>query len=564
MLHTPKLSFVGLTTGIFFLLLSFTSMVARAQEATPLPTPTPSEEERRLLEEKRLTELQRDIELAKKAIRDAQPQPSATPTPTPAPTPPAPTATPLAGDTTLENVRLEAEMVSYKALSEAAALISDEIKKKAVRVEPDEAKKQTTTTNAKNIAIYDAQIIKDWRFYRALRPAFRGQIVDIKRQYKALLCEDPRIKADVNPVFLKDYCAPHDPNLDVMTAVAGVQTAFAAGTNLVKSFVDLAALFRTDTKIQGLAFTIDESAFVAELFRALKNDYGADSINLYYPEVFPPRLNESSETVTIIGDLYLYKTEADETIKRKNAKREELEKKLKEPNAKKVKAEEELAPLKKMNERLTYLKANLEPTKKDPVVHKKIRAEIWSLRAKIAELLKLHATFNETLDAALDAKVKKLEGDIKKLQDEEIGPREMLVKEINEDVKKLTALNERFLAFVAEFVKVDANGVNALALFIRAEDIDQIMGGEGGKDSYWLEIKSVTAGGNNRVRKNLLRYFTGPKVDHSGGVVVEYTLYKTSGAVVYSDKLSVYEGYVEPKRIRGPKSKTEAFVDRVK
>jgi hypothetical protein len=361
----------------------------------------------------------------------------------------------------------------------------------------------------------------------------------------------------------KKYCVKPDPNKDVFTGIAVAQTALAAGTNLVKSFVDLAALFRSDTKIQGLAFTIDESALVAELFRALKNDYGDSTpINLYYPEVFPPRVKESSETVTLIGDLYLYKAEADDVIKKKNASKEELDKKVTELKTKKGKFEEEQANLKRMNERLVNLEANLETTK-DPTVRKKIRAEIAGLRAELSKLLKPDVTYNETVDEALNKRLKKLEGDIKELQEKELGPLEAKVKGINEDVKKLTGLNERFLAFVAEFVKVDSNGVNALALFIKAEDIDNAMKGD---DSYWLEIKSVTAGGNNRIRKNLFRYFTGPKVDHSGGVVVEYTLYRKSGAVVYSDKLSVYEGYVEPKKIRGKRTKADdqkPFVDRV-
>jgi len=565
MTHLPRTGFTRFMTILFFLVFSLAAVgAAKAQESTASPSPTPSEEERRLLEEKRLIELQRDIELAKKAIRDAQPQPTATPTPTPASTPPAPSSTPLSGEATLENVRLESEMVAYKALSEAAARISGEIKDKAVRNVADEADDQKIiVTSAKNIAIYDAQVVKDWRFYRALRPAFEGHIIDIKGQYKALLCQDARIRADVSALFIKTHCTPHGPGRSAMLAVAGVQTAFAAGTNLVKSFVDLAALFRSDTKIQGLAFTVDESAFVAELFRALKNDYGKNEINLYYPEVFPPRLDESSNTVTLIGDLYLYKTEADEVIKRKNTQKEELEKKLKEFNAKKGKLEEELGPLKKMHERLTLLQANLNQVK-DSEVRRKIRSEMRLIRVKLAELLKPDTTFNQTLDEALAEKVKKLEADIKALQENEIAGRETQVKEINEDVKKMTVLNDRFLAFVAEFVKVDSNGINSLALFIRAEDIDRIMGGD---DSYWLEIKSVTAGGNNRVRKNLIRYITGPKIDHSGGVVVEYTLYRKSGAVVYSDKLSVYEGYVEPKRIRGARGEEKAkaaFEDSVK
>src|SRR5581483_1671556 len=85
-----------------------------------------------------------------------------------------------------------------------------------------------------------------------------------------------------------------------------------------------------------------------------------------------------------------------------------------------------------------------------------------------------------------------------------------------------------------------------LALLVRSEDIDNAMREE---TSYWVEIQSVTAGGNNRTQKNLLRYFSGPKIDHSGGVVVEYALYNKAGQVIYSDKVSCYEGYVEPKKI---------------
>jgi len=33
-------------------------------------------------------------------------------------------------------------------------------------------------------------------------------------------------------------------------------------------------------------------------------------------------------------------------------------------------------------------------------------------------------------------------------------------------------------------------------------------------------------------------------------VVAEYTLYDTTGAVVLSDKIAYYEGYVQPKHIK--------------
>lgn len=546
-LQTVLMSPIIIVSLMLFVALAGPSV--RAQDATPSPTPT--EEEQRLQEQKRLLELQRDIELAKKAIRDAQPAPEAKATP------PAPTATPLSGEATLENVKLESEMVSYNALSAAADLISKEIKSKTDFVIDNQP------GHAKNIAIYDAQIVKDWRFYKALYPAFKDQIDDIRKEYESLLCHESSIKKDVDRRFLNsEYCT--DPNRDVRIPVPGFQSAFAAGTNLLKSFVDLAALFRTDTKIQGLAFTVDENAFVAELFRAIKNDYDDVKINLYYPEVFPPRVKDSSETVTVIGDLYIYKSQADLVIKKKNAQKEDLAKQIAESLKKKAKLEQEQGTLKKLNERLRNLEANLKTTR-NQAVSKKIKAEIASIRTELSGLIKPDVTLNETLDHALARKFEQLKDDIKKVTDDELTPKEAEVEDLEGDVKRLTSLNERFLAFVAEFVKVDSNGVNALALFVKSEDIENAM-----KDaeSYWLEIKSVSAGGNNRIRKNLLRYLTGPKIDHSGGVIVEYTLYEKSGAVVYSDKLSIYKGYFEPKEIRGPKGndldKKKGLMDIVK
>ena len=180
MKHFVRTSLIAFLISGFLVLFANSSMSVRAQNTSPSATPTPTEEELRLQEQKRILELQRDIELAKKSIREAQP------TPEPKATPPAPTATPLAGEATLENLKLEAEMISYMALSAAAARISSEIKSKANHVATD-----GSTIQAKNIAIYDAQVIKDWRFYQALFPAFKGQIDDIREQYRSLLCKGP-------------------------------------------------------------------------------------------------------------------------------------------------------------------------------------------------------------------------------------------------------------------------------------------------------------------------------------------------------------------------------------
>jgi len=514
-----KSFFMILIALLFFLGVTSRSFPILAQDAAPSPTPT--QQELDLQEQKRLIELQRDIELAKKAIRDAQPQPASKPTP------PAPSATPLAGDTTLDSVKLEAEMVGYAAMSEAADHISKEIKGRK--------------SSASNIAIYDSQVVQDWRLYRALFPAFEGQVEDIKNQYKSLLCTDPTISADVRPAFLSSiYCTV--PHRNVKTAVGGFDAAFEAGSTLLKSFIDLTALFRTDTKIQGVAFTIDESALVAEVFRALKNDYSPATINLYYPKVFPPRVKNSSDTVAVVGDLFIYKKEADAVIKTKNADKDTTVGLMADPSSKKAKLEDTLAQIKGLNSKLDALSAALQLERK-PAVRKKINEEITNAKVELAKLGETESSLNVKINA----------------QKAILAPLEAKIKQINSDVMRLTDLNDRFLAFVNDFVKVDASGINALALFIKAEDIEHAMADP---ESYWLEIKSVSSGGNNRTRKNLLTFFTGAKLDHSGGVIIEYALYENSGAVVYSDKLSIYEGYVEPKKIRG--AKVFKFEDKVK
>lgn len=515
----------GRAAVLFLLLTASSAVCAYAQGGatstpTPAPTPTPTEEELRLQEEKRLTELRRDIELARKAIRDAQPQ---------EPAPPAPTATPLAGDTTLENVKLEPEMVSYNAVSAAADAISREI--------------NTKRPNAVNIAIYDAQVVRDWRFYKALSPAFRAQVNDLSERYGDVLCAIAnQYPGDnfVSAAFIANHSCSGSKHT-FTTSVAGLQAAFAAGTNLLKSFVDLTALFRTETKIQGVSFTVEESALVAELFRSLTQQYAADSklVKLYYPEVFPPRVTSgASPTVTLIGTIFLDKAEADDAIARMSKAVDVLNDEMKEPAELRGRAKAQLARVETLAEKLRNLRV-AHAAEKNPAVRRILATEIGQTRAELASL-------GVTNDASLAARVDQLKREIK-AQEDVIKPLKAKADALQGHIKVLTTLNTRFLAFVDESVKVGPNGTSPLATFIKSEDIDNAMKGD---ESYWLEIKSVSAGGNNRTRKNLIRYFTGAKLDHSGGVIVEYTLYDNTGAVVYSDKLSVYRGYVEPKKIR--------------
>jgi hypothetical protein len=490
------------------ILLTF-GMAHSTLAQTPTPTPTPSEEEQRLQKEKALLDLKKGIEEDKKAIRDAQPQAS---------------ATPLAGDTTLtEGVRLETEIVSYKAMAEAAKIISAEI--------------QSNVSGATAIAIYDGQTINDWRFYQALLPGFKGYVQDLKDRYLNALCAD----ADTDAQIKLTYCTAAGPiaAARAATPAAVVPEAFAAGATFVKSFIDLAALFRTDTKIEGKSVTIDQNALVAEVLRRLRIDYGAN-LELYNPGMFPPRKIDQSETIKTVGELFLFKKEADRLIALKEQNKALPQQQLDQNTAKAKELKDELGQVEALLEKLENLNAALKKARK-PAVKRAIRAEITKINVQLGSLQD-----KDNLKAQIEALKPTIDAD------------KATLKSLNTDIKTLTDINDRFQSFVDEFLKVGPSGLNTLALFIKSEDIDKIMNSA---TSYWLEIRSVTAGGNNRTRKNLIWFFAGARVDHSGGVVLEYTLYDKTGAVVRSDKLSRYEGYVEPKKIMQKPAKGAQFED---
>ena len=68
-------------------------------------------------------------------------------------------------------------------------------------------------------------------------------------------------------------------------------------------------------------------------------------------------------------------------------------------------------------------------------------------------------------------------------------------------------------------------------------------------------MEAVSAGGNNRTRKNLILYFTGAKIDHSGGAIISWKLYNPDGSIKYSGIDQQYDGYKSSKTIRAKQPK---------
>jgi hypothetical protein len=125
-------------------------------------------------------------------------------------------------------------------------------------------------------------------------------------------------------------------------------------------------------------------------------------------------------------------------------------------------------------------------------------------------------------------------------------------------VGRLKALNGQFDKLVGELIKVDeAAGVNALTSYLQAENLNYALCGnatckEGTADgSFWMQLRVVSAGGNNKVKRNLITsIFTGDDISHSGGSIVEYILYDLKGNARHSNTLTVYEDYRKARDIK--------------
>jgi hypothetical protein len=523
---TPKsqvtLSELGSVTGKWFtaiLIILATSLVASAQDpaSSPAPTLTPSAAETRLTQENTLLELEKKNAQLKKEIREAQPQPS---------------ATPLEGKTTVdENVIMETQMVTYKAMSEVADRLGDEIFRRF--------------GGAKSIAIFDAEELQNLNRYRAMFPMIEGMVDGLKEQYSTVfreLSKIPRVEtsnrsavSSISPNRTSALTSITVTGSEASAMVANVSSAATAippepvSSALLglRAFADLLALARTDTEIKGKSVSVEENAIVAETFRALRNRFGT-SLNLYYPKAVSPELNLEncqqgndrtfcSPILSSLASLYAKKEEADKKI---IAEMHDVTSGFERATVQKNTALEDLKVLTKQISDIKTERLKAELAK--PWTSVQIR--------KFERFVKeLEAQKNEALSQKSDAEA----------QLESIGKKKNLLE-------MLQTLNQRAGEMAAQLAAPDEKtGHSELADFLRAENIDKTMG----EGSYWLEVKSISAGGNNRTRKNLFRYFSGAKLDHSGGIIMAWNLYDRNGVSVDSNKDSSYGGYQTPKQI---------------
>lgn len=505
-----------LTPLALFLTLHSFHMPATAQSDT---TPD-SEEITRLKDKKTRVELERDIEKAEKEKREAQFPKSST--------------SPLSGETKIDGATIESDMVSYVSMAHAADRIARDLRH--------------FNRPIRNLAIYSKPDIDLLLNYKVTT----SQLEIARKQYCSLLKSDPRCQEGWtearNRLHLKGTTEFGESSKK--SIVGSVLSSMSIGGSLLGAFVDMTALLRTNVTLQGHTIDIGESAFVSELFRALRSADGLGrDTNLFYPAAFSPNIDVNTPSAILgqLQDLHELKARAtalfqglDDNLKKTKkaaAKIEEMEAAIQELQLVQKRRQDELNNL---------LQTQRVFGRRTP----------FAAYQRIQELKKLMADYGKDmyqLHKALDAK----NVELRSLETKQANLLAQLgidlqKADVEETITRLKLMNDRFDQFVANLVKVEAaTGINSLTAFIKAENLNQALK-EGNGEGYWLQLAVIKAGGNNRIKSNLITdiFTAGSRVSHSGGAIVQYNLYDLNGRSLVSDTLTQYEGYVKSGKIK--------------
>jgi DNA repair exonuclease SbcCD ATPase subunit len=252
----------------------------------------------------------------------------------------------------------------------------------------------------------------------------------------------------------------------------------------------------------------------------------AESIQVYYPALYPAKLVESSaasELIRILNQVERSKNEAvlygerlDARIKELNgfaSKLDDRDKKQKEKTAK----EDELA--KKKKEEQTVCRRPRSPE------CRKLREKIKELEKEITELTASITELNEALKELVNPNV----NDQKKIK--------KAVPQLEEQKTKLKTLVDSTELLSSRLNTPDADTkLTALAQLLRAEKLHSILNNA---QTYTLRV-AVNANGTTKIKKNL---FVDAKVRHSAGANLVYQLFNRNGAVAQGDVMQCYIDY---------------------
>jgi hypothetical protein len=261
--------------AIILMILALGNHTVHAQDeaATPAATPTPDpavqELDKRIKELEKLSTIatkEKEIALSEAERATAEKNKILNLLPTP-------TATPLTGATSVEGqLVFESELLAYKSLSDIASGVGADMN-------------GVTGT----VVMHNDADIHSLQAYSIIL----AQIKNTVDQYKAL-------NSRLNPGAAEEVGAA--------TVLAAPQVV----STLLRSVVDIAALFRTDTAITGLAITVDNAVLNSQVAEVLRRK----GFNVFEPKLYLPNLfnQPDSEIIKQLGNLNLVKARGEQAV----------------------------------------------------------------------------------------------------------------------------------------------------------------------------------------------------------------------------------------------------------
>jgi hypothetical protein len=499
---------------------------------------------------------------------------------------PKPTTSPLAGTTTVEGAVIESQIISYVALKRVADNIVDSICQ-----DPYCQNRFTNASHASKVsgcapklAIYNERDVNLILSYMVAR----DQVNILGGEYAKLMNVPPPAQIPVpgpSPCDTEEKSMPPPPQENKHGMMSIARTAIAPlsiASSFLGAFVDLTALLRTNVEIKGQTFVIDEAPLAAEVFRAARERTNINE--LYYPYVFPPKVN-STDSSALLGQLeatHKLRVAAEQRLgslmqtSKDLAETNDAIKKLNKSIATTLPNQTHTAVLASGN----IIKANcrvlsgevdqvesLPPAQQASAMASLIEHARKTCRRmrpdKLEQLLALSDALTQLQKDLAQAKA-----DLGKATQQQTDLSQKLADLVSlldldpisdptdpEEVKdradvaaaRLKGINTQFDNLIAALIGGESGTPNALTNYIRTERLLSVLG----EKDLWLQIKVINAGGNNRIKTNLLVdiFRGGNRLSHSGGLIAQYHLFNASGQSMASGVVSEYTKYVDAKKI---------------
>lgn len=273
----------------------------------------------------------------------------------------------------------------------------------------------------------------------------------------------------------------------------------------IEAGLTLLSLFKTDTNIQGVAVTGDDSALLAALAVELKTK--CPNASVIDPVHFIPQVQPTTSTSVLGGVAAI--TDLRNSINDKSTKAQ--------------------ADAKSKQKTLDDLKSKLDANAK----------QASDLKQKIEDLTKKLAAATTTAQQnEIKKQLKDAQDALVKNQNEKTDL-QAKSDELSKDIDKLTGYAGKATAFVSSvdalnttLTKVDDSGMSLLNRMLRAESLLANLDDK----SEYVSAHFLAMGGNNITKKN----FFSTSISFSGGTVIDYIVTDSMGKTLKSGILPVY------------------------